>query len=278
MTLTDLLAHYVAHHDYGVSATYQHQLRISVSAMERHAGRPLCTSDLSDELLNSYVDWLRSERKPDTVRTRRGNLLILWRYAWREGLVEQPPRKVRRLRPIRRTPTAWTRDEVLQLIATAATQDGTFWNTSVRRAAWWESLIRAAYDTALRLGDLRRITRDDVQPQMLVMQNKTRRPVCVAIRPATVAAIDQTLADSPRQHVWQFWALDETFYQHFRRLVAEAGIRPGTMRWLRRTAATQVERETPGAGTILLGHSARATTEQWYLDAMQLLTPILPPL
>lgn len=278
MTLTDLLAHYVAHHDYGVSATYHHQLRISVSAIERHAGRSLQTSDLCDELLNSYVDWLRAERKPDTVRTRRGNLLILWRYAWREGIVEQPPRKIRRLRPIQRSPVAWTREEVLQLISTATEQVGTFWNTTTRRAAWWESLIRAAYDTALRLGDLRRISRDDVRERMLIVQSKTGRPVHVAIRPATVAAIDQTLADSPRELVWQFWASDETFYCHFRQLVKEAGIRPGTMRWLRRTAATQVEMVSPGAGTILLGHSARATTEQWYLDLGQILSPILPPL
>jgi monovalent cation:proton antiporter-2 (CPA2) family protein len=78
--------------------------------------------------------------------------------------------------------------------------------------------------------------------------------------------------------VWPLWGRREAFYRHFARVVVAANIRPGTFRWLRRTAATQLERIEPGRGTELLGHASRSTTEQWYLDKSQLGTPPLPPL
>jgi hypothetical protein len=61
-------------------------------------------------------------------------------------------------------------------------------------------------------------------------------------------------------------------------LVRSTRDRPGTFRWLRRTAATQAERVQPGSGTTLLGHASRSTTEAWYIDRSQLQMPPLPPL
>jgi integrase len=175
-------------------------------------------------------------------------------------------------------PTAWTVEDVRALIAAAEALPGCFHGTTRRRAEWWSSLIRAGYDTGLRLADLLALPTASIQGQMMVVQHKTGRHVAVSIRPATLAAIDQTLADEPRDLVWPLWCLRQTFYQHFKKLVAEAGIRPGTFRWLRKTAATQVERMNPGRGTELLGHANRSTTETWYIDKSQLSVPPLPPL
>ena len=47
----------------------------------------------------------------------------------------------------------------LALIAAADDLPGVFWRSPIRRSAWWGSLIRAAIDTGLRLGDLLTITR-----------------------------------------------------------------------------------------------------------------------
>lgn len=277
MLITAILNHYLRNHIYGLSDTYVHQLRVSLSAWERHMGRRLDVEDLADDKVNGYLDWLRKNRRPDTVRTRRGNLLILWHYAFQEGFTDLAPRRVRKLRPIARIPTAWRLDEVRTLTAEARRLPGCFHGTRLRRSSWWESLVRAGYDTGLRLGDLLRLRAEDIGETMSVVQRKTGQSVSVRLRGATIAAIDQTLADEPRDVIWRLWATEETFYLHFRNLVAVAGIRPGTFRWLRRSAATQLERMEPGRGTELLGHRLRSTTEQWYIDRSQLDTAPLPP-
>lgn len=278
MLLTDLLAQYLERHDYGVSPGHAKQLRTSIAAWAKVAGHPLTIADLRDETLNAYLDWLRGHRAPDTVRTRRGNLLILWHWAYQEGVIDLAPRRIRRLRPIPRQPIAWTLQEIRELIATAERLPGCFFGTVRRRASWWSSLIRAGYDTGLRLGDLLALRTSEVGPLLALVQNKTGRPINLQLRPATLAAIDQTLADESRDLVWPLWGTQETFFGHVRALVREAAIRPGTFRWLRRSAATQLERLEPGRGTELLGHASRSTTETWYLDRSQLTVPPLPPL
>jgi len=78
--------------------------------------------------------------------------------------------------------------------------------------------------------------------------------------------------------VWPWPYRREALYRHFNRLVTAAGIRRGTFRWLRRTAATQAERVQAGSGARLLGHASRATTEAWYIDRSQFEMPPLPPI
>lgn len=278
MLILDVLDRYIRDHPYGVSPGHERQLRVSIQAWQRFAGRPLTVQDLTPDEINRYLDWMRSHRAPDTTRTRRGNLLILWHFAYENELTETAPRRIRKLRPIQRFPLAWTLDELRKLIAEAAGLPGCFWHTRIRRGPWWESLIRTAYDTSLRLGDLLRLAPGDVSDSMVLEQHKTRRMVHVSVRPATLAVIDQTMADEPRDVIWRLWGTDETFFQHFRKLVLDAGIRRGTFRWLRRTAATQVEMMWPGRSTELLGHASRSTTEQWYIDRSQLSDVVLPPL
>ena len=278
MLLTELLSQYLANHEYGVTAGHAKQLFYSVVVWQKWAGRPLRVADFTDEGLNGFIDWYRSCRKPDTVRTRRGNLLILWHWAFEEGITDVAPRRIRKLRPSSRMPQAWTVAEVRTLIATAEALPGCLYRTPRRKAAWWASLIRAGYDTSLRLADLLSLPTAAVGGQIAVIQHKTGRHVAVRLRPATLAAIDQTLADEPRDVVWALWCGRQTFYEHFKRLVAESQIRPGTFRWIRRTAVTQLERVAPGQGTRLAGHTHRSTTENWYIDRSQLDPAPLPPL
>jgi len=114
---------------------------------------------------------------------------------------------------------------------------------------------------------------------MRMVQSKTSGYVRVTLRPETRERVAEQIDGlRPGDRVWPLWARREAFYRAFRSLVASAGIREGTFRWLRRTAATQVEIEHPGRSTELLGHASRSTTEQWYLDRSQLSDVVLPPL
>jgi integrase len=118
-----------------------------------------------------------------------------------------------------------------------------------------------------------------VSSHLTVRQAKTGSPVAIQLRPETLQAIQrQTNGRAATEPVWPLWGRREAFYRAFRKLVAASGIRKGTFRWLRRTAATQVEIVAPGRATELLGHQSRSTTESWYLDRSQLGTAPLPPL
>lgn len=270
MLALDLLSCYLHDHPYGVSDAYATQLRYTWGAYTRESGRSGLDA-LDADSVNSWLDSLRRTHRPDSCRTQRGNVLVLWWYAYRQGLVSEPPLRVRRLRPIRRQPVAWTVDEVRQLVETAEQWPSRPW--------WWSSLIRVGYDTALRLSDLLGLRTDQIAASMTVEQSKTQRQVAVRLREETLAVVRRHLREQgPSRLVWPLWAGREAMYRAFARIVVRAGIRPGTFRWLRRTAITQVERIEPGRGTQLAGHCSRSTTETWYIDRGQLEAPPLPPM
>lgn len=238
-----------------------------VRSFERHNGSIDMTS-LTGTAVNDWLIWLAADRhlSPWTIKQRKISLLVLWRAAWQDGLAP-PLEPVKRLRPLRHSPQAWTLDEVRRLLVVA---DGA--------GPWWGSLVRAAYDTGLRLGDLLSLPVQHVARLCNIVQRKTGLPVVCQFRPATLTAICRLLAGRTDGLVWPWPLRREAFYRRFRRLVSAASIRPGTFRWLRRSAATACESVRPGDGTLLLGHAARSTTEAWYIDRSQLTHPPLPPL
>lgn len=277
MTLHELIDEYVSSHPYGVSCSWAAQLRWAVSAWSSFVGHPLTVDYLERVYLNSYIDWLRANRAPDTARSRRGAILALWRYAYEEGIVEHGPRKIRKLRPITRCPEAWTLDEVILLCDAARSLRRKWRGVTWSQALWTESLFRAGYDSGLRLGDLLRLKASQVGPQFRVIQHKTGVPNIVGLHPATLALIDQCTYDHKQKLAWPQWASRDAVYRHIRKVVHMAPIREGTFRWLRRTAITQAEIANPGSGTTLAGHKHRSTTELWYIDRTQTDEAVLPP-
>lgn len=264
MLLRDYLDRYDRTHDLRPS-TLEHYHWV-VRSFERFSG-PTRTSGLTGTAVSDWLTWLAARgRSPWTIKQRRISLLVLWRAAWEDGLAPalQP---VKRLRPLHHAPTAWTVAEVRLLIAAAR-----------RRGLWWESLVRAAYDTGLRIGDVLSLRADQLGAVLGVSQAKTGLPVLVSLRPATLRAIRRHLAGKTTGPIWPWPYRREALYRSFRRLVTASAIRPGTFRWLRRSAATACERVAPGSGTVLLGHASRATTEAWYIDRTLLDRPPLPPL
>lgn len=251
-------------------STLEHY-RWVIRSFERHNGQ-LRTSQLSGQAVDDWLIWLRDNgRSPWTIKQRKISLLVLWRAAWSDGFAP-PLEPVRRLRPLQHAPEAWTLDEVRALIAAAESYHS--------RPLWTGSLIRVGYDTGLRLGDLLAVQVGQITSNLLrVVQGKTGRPVVCQIRPETRQAVDAYIeAYRPETVLWPLWGRREALYRHIRAIVRQASIRPGTFRWLRRSAATQLEIVSPGRGTELLGHASRATSEAWYLDRSQFGAAPLPPL
>lgn len=281
MLLRDYLSTYDSTHEYGLrKSTFQRHVA-AIGAWERFEQRPVTIDDLQTPILNRFLDWTRENRKPDTFRTTRGAILTLWRHAHEEGVVSAAPKGVRKMRIRRVSPTAWNPVELRTLIKTA--NDPKDWRCRQRMPSgipagiWWESLIRTAYDTGMRLGDMLDASPSQITPHgnaamIRYVASKTGDEFFRMLRPRTFyfvgAAIESNRTD--RDRVWPLWSSRDSFYRKFSSMVEAAGIRKGTFRWIRRTAVTWADIVKPGAGQQVAGHKCERVTAESYRDVTQI--------
>jgi len=241
-------------------------LRVSCRLLASYLERSPTLPDLSDDTLNGFVQWLEAGRRPATVKKHRANILSLWRDAWHGNLVEDPPARIRVVRLERSLPDAWTIEEIQQLISTAEKMRGRFRKTLIPKSWFWHSMILGLWDTGLRIGDLLEVRRPRVtgDGRFRVLQRKTQHWKDCQFRRPTLELIDSGL--DGRVVIWPLWASRRDFYKAFKRIVRAARIRPGTTRWIRRSAASYVERDHPGAATEFLGHRDRTIADRHYID------------
>lgn len=244
------------------------QYTIVADLFERWAGGAVPLEQLDEASVSAWLRDYAAGHAPATVRAKKVQILALWRAAADDGLAEEPSaRRVRRVRVPAQVVTAWTRQEVEQLLAAAAGLKRRH-RCGLSRAAWWDLAIRVAWDSGLRWGDLVALRVDAVRPDgtCTVVQGKTGRPTTFRLSRATLEALAATLAACPRTLVCPWPASHETFNAQARRLVARAGIRPGTWRWIRRGSGSDVEAQVDGAGHRHLGNT-QAVFERSYGDA-----------
>lgn len=231
------------------------QYEISIGRLEEWAGGEIRLDQL-DELMISQ--WLRDYSKTvakSTVRSKRVQIVALWRNAADDGYVDPPKRRIRTAKVVEEAPTAWTIDEVAKLRATCRKLKRRH-KCGLSRAKWWELAVMIAWDTGLRWGDLVRLKVASIPAHGIFAwtQHKTKRVALCRIEPETMRLLRETLAECPRDLVLPWPASGETFREQAKRLVAKAGIRPGTWKWLRRSSGTDVEVQQFGAATRQLGH------------------------
>jgi site-specific recombinase XerD len=251
------------------------QYEISVDLFNRwRAARGLdpATLETLDELEVSA--WLRDYSatvSPATVRAKKQAVLSLWRAAADDRLAADPvTRRVRRTSIPAQPVEAWTRHEIEQLLATAATLPR--WHRcGLRRSVWFDLAIRVAWDSGLRWGDLITLPVAAVRPDgwTSITQSKTGKVSTFRLSASTMEALKKTLETVPRDLICPWPSSHETFTTQVRNLVKRAGIRPGTWKWIRRASGTDVELQAEGAGHLHLGNTRRIF-EAHYADASQI--------
>jgi integrase len=254
-TLSDFLDDYCLRRD--IRAGTARQYRISVDLFDRWAGRHVRLDELDERLLSEWLQAYSETVAPHTVRAKKSGILALWRAAADENLLEEPrARRVRRVRLPERVVTAWTKDEVERLLV-AASWLPRWHRCGLRRALWWDLAIRVAWDSGLRWGDLVTLRVDAIGPDgaCTMSQSKTGKVSAFRLSPGTLEALRVTLQACPRTLVCPWSTSGETFRDQVDRLVAKAGIRPGTWKWIRRGSGTDVELQAPGLGHRHLGNT-----------------------
>ena len=251
-----------------VRASTLRQYVIVAGLFNRWAGHDVLLEQLDER---SVSEWLRdysANVSPATVRGKKNMLLALWRAAADDGLCDYPTsRRVRRVTVPQKPVVAWTKEEVEQLLAAAATLPR--WHKcGLRRSEWWSLAIRVAWDSGARWGDQITLPVSAVCPDGSVSftASKTGKVISFTLSPSTMEALRASLVKCPRALVLPWPASGETFRSQVDRLVAKAGVRIGTWQWVRRGSGSDVELQQEGAGHRHLGNT-RAVFERSYGDA-----------
>jgi len=256
------------------------QYEITARLYERWAGGPARLDELDEQSVSAWLrDYAASGVEPETVRSKKVGLLALWRAAADEGLCDPPTRRIRSVKCAYKPPTCWDVNEIM-LLLDACRSLKRWHRTGLRRSAWFDLAIRVAWDTGLRQGDQWALPVSMVRPDgtIALSQSKTGRAVICQLSPSTLAALRRSLEIAPRDLLTPWMASHETFDDQFKRLVAKAGIRPGTWKWVRRASATDVEIQLPGSASAHLGHvPGSRIAERNYLDPAQLRRTVATP-
>ena len=124
---------------------------MAIRSLSQYVGRPATIDDLSEEVLIAWINWRLSHAAPKTVRRQRGELLALWRFAYRRRVCSCPCGDIPVVVVRRPVPVAWSPEEVRALVAAAATLPGHIRGTQIAQGDWWVSLLLFLYATGARI-------------------------------------------------------------------------------------------------------------------------------
>lgn len=251
LTLTQYCEAYATTRDLTAGAIYQYKQ--AARSFEWWAEESVYVDQLNTDMVNQWVAFLCSTGMGRaTVRNRRTHLLAMWRQAHNSGLTVTFPVDIRPVKVRHRAPEAWTHAQVAKLLIAAANMEGIYRRIQREKAAAWDLMIRVAWDTGLRQGDVFKLRRDHINDIGLVVvtQSKTGRVHVARLHPSTLNRINALgiLGD-----VCPWPMTHEFFRQEFQQLTKAAGL-VGSFKKLRKSSASNVEADHPGAGASHLGH------------------------
>jgi len=255
-TLSAYAADYGLLHD--VQPETLRQYAIAARLFDKWAGHAVRLDELDERSLSMFLaHYASSGVAPDTVRSKRVQLLSLWRAASDEGFCDLPTRRIRPAKVPWKAPVAWTHAEVVQLLSVTDALPRLH-SCGLRRSEWFALAIRIGWDIGLRWADqMFRLRVDMIGANGVVAfgQHKTGRVVIGRLGEATMEALRSSLAYMPRELATPWDCSHETFTTQMRLLVRKSGIRKGTWKWLRKSGATDVELQQAGSAARHLGHS-----------------------
>ena len=278
MTMKTLLEKYVSEHESGLAPSSVVFYQSGFAIFERFVGRVATIEDLTRETLFKFADWLvATYSKKATASMYMRTIKVLASFAAREDLIK-PITKIRKIKVPTVNPTAWTDEECRSLINEALT--GSFFNgkTELRngppKGLFFACLFAVSWDTSLRLGDQLDLKWSDLTidndgvARAVICQNKTGNLVPVSLTAETVTLLKKLrdAYDERQENLFDYPQTRETLFRYVRKIADDAGVRPGTLRFLRRGSATYAELKQPGAGKVALGHRNSWTSETYYLD------------
>lgn len=262
LPLQDLIPTYAKYRD--ISHSSQQFLERCIQQFSRHVGHLPVVSDLRRDQVN---EWLATKMgKPHYRKSLRTGILCLWRFAAEEGITNEAPRGIVRVR-LRYSPVrSWSQDEVSHLRKVSLGMRRRFRMTTIPRGAYFSTFISAAWYLGLSQCDLHRLKLDDFKNGNLTFsRRKTGQRVAVGF-PADEWQAVLTYLDKSQHRDGPIWPLTcsrSVFARTFRGLARQAGL-VGPWKTLRASAGTAYEIAHPGQGHIFLGNTRDVFMKNYY--------------
>lgn len=242
--------------------------RISVSNFSRFLGRPARLADLTNDNVSAHMQWMLDRgREKATANKDRSQLLALWRFATRCGLLTTFPDVAPEVEPVR-VPTAWLQSDISKLLLAVDAMPGSVGD--VPASLWWRTLIEVCLDTGERIGAVIQAKRDWLQGDWLLFPAEARkggkRDRMYKLSQSTVERLAEL-----RQHTgaelfpWPY--CHNYLWKRFKAILEQAGLPAGRrdkFHRLRRTTASVVYAAGMDAQDVL-DHQNKRTTQR-YLD------------
>lgn len=254
--------------------THRHMLR-SCEILAEWCGQAPIPSGLGEDLLSDWLESIEGLWSPRTVCNHRNNVLTVLRFASDEGACQEPnPRRVRRIRVPDPDPHAWPNDLLSAFFAAAARLEGVCpCRPKLKRASYLLALAGAAYDSALRRGDLFRLQKNSIAADgsIRLRQGKTSEPHLCAVTPH----VRQLILAIPYEFPLKWTGKSQDYSNLWKEAREAAGIPSGGLHQMRKNAATDVWEENPELVQRFLGHKT-AGMWKYYVDRRRSAKPILP--
>jgi site-specific recombinase XerD len=249
-----------------VSQAYANLIRTRCRAFARFLGRSVHIDEIDSASVNAWLAWLQTQRlRPATIAGYKRNLCVVWRDAFDAGLNNNPPLRIKRVKVPQQVVRAYTHAEIRALLHAASRLHGRHRNGN-RRAEFWQALIHSAYSTALRRSDLLLVFRHQIQSDgsAVIVQSKTGFSHRVKFSPQALYHASRLADNNGLLLPWPYRR--DSLSPRFQIIKRMAGIKHGSLKWLRRSAASYAEREESGAGAKLLGHRGSKVFRASYDD------------
>lgn len=260
------------------------QIRWSLNRFAKFLGRPPLLDDCSNESMSKFMNWMVSVRnlRPATVNGTRKNIVSLWNYLNKRGILKERPIDCDKVREPRNLPKAWTVEELGRIIAAARQQTSPKTGMVYPAPFFFPALLMAAYDTGLRVRALLSVRRADwnsARRELTATAEfaKTAVAQTFVVSGQTADAIHQMISathlELRTEEIPEFlfhWPIrQDGIHEHFRAILKRAGLHePGTDTWhrLRKTCATHLTAAIGiEAASRQLGHSGVQMTRR-YVD------------
>ena len=264
-TLREFVARYAA--ERGIRSRTIESIHHRLTCFEKMLGRPAKLADLNDTIMNLWTTKLfDAGLSAVTVRGYRGMALALWRAAYEMNFLNDRPGRIRKIKVKPAAPQCWTADQLVQIVNTVRALPGELGSdVTVGRAVFWTAFVLVGYYSALRSGDLLSLRWDQIQDGLIVLTMSKTGDTIVCTLPLDALEQLEKLRGGGRTLVFGQLMNDKNCRDFFRRVTRALGL-PGSIKWLRRTSATLVERMHPGAAKAHLGHRTHGLAYKHYVD------------
>lgn len=261
-----------------------HRMSKGYARMLRHAAEKLGESGIGDSTqltassLNTFLDARPSCESDHTRCNLRRQILTMWRWGFEEHMIAAKPERVRKIQFVLESPVAWSFEQLCQLLSIAEKDECVVsMKWCLRRCDVLPCWIRVGYESGLRFSDIHLLTKKHFRNGCLCRAaSKTQKATIKKITADTQLSIDAMFARSPDGTLFK-WALPRRLATVTWTAFLEEHSIEGSSKYLRRTGATYIENEQPGAATAFLGHSDPRLAKKHYLDPTLAAPPQGPP-